>query len=69
MEILKNKSVEKKEKILFTATVFENKQTMLSHFENYIVLFGICSNCLNNSNCVWIEKNKIECEEYNLNNG
>ena len=45
MEILKNKSVEKKEKILFAKTDFENKQAMLSQFDNHIVLFGICSNC------------------------
>jgi hypothetical protein len=64
MEILKTQSFEKRKEMLLAEMNFENKITVSSHFENNIMVFGICSNCLNNSNCVWMQTKKIECEEY-----
>jgi|GEM_PF-4887815 len=64
MEILNNPSFQKGEDTLWAEMNFENTIKVSSHFENNIMVFGICSNCLNNSNCVWMQTKKIECEEY-----
>ncbi|GGD17628.1 hypothetical protein [Flavobacterium orientale] len=64
MEILNKPSFQKGEEMLWAEMNFENKITMPSHFEKKIMVFGICSNCLNNNNCVWMQNEKIECEEY-----
>jgi len=64
MEILNNPSFEKGEELLWAEMNFENKVTVSSHLENNKMVFGICINCLNNNNCIWMENKKIECEEY-----
>lgn len=64
MEILKTQSFEKRKDMLLTEMNYEKKVTVSSHFENKIIVVGICSNCLNNSNCVWMQNKKVECEEY-----
>lgn len=65
MEMLKNQSFKKREEKLFVEMNFNDNVSVSSHFDNQIALLGICNNCLNNSNCVWIENKKIVCEEYN----
>lgn len=65
MKPLKNQSFEKRKEKLFVEINILNKVNVSSHFDNPTVLLGICSNCLNNSNCVWMESKKITCEEYN----
>lgn len=65
MKPLKNQSFEKRKEKLFVEINILNKVHVSSHFDNQIVLLGICSNCLNNHNCVWMENKKIACEEYN----
>ena len=65
MEVLKNTSFEKRKEMLWAEMNFENDETILTHLEKKTKMLGICSNCLNNSNCVWMENKKMECEEYN----
>lgn len=64
MEILNNYSFEKETEMLLEKMSFENNFTVSSYLENNKMEFGICSNCLNNSKCVWMQTKKIECEEY-----
>ncbi len=66
METIKKQSFEKRKGMLWAETGIASKETVsASPLNNPVVLSGICSNCLNNGNCVWMENKKTVCEEYN----
>jgi len=64
MEILKTQSLDERNEMLFPELDYEKKVVVSSHFENETMLLGICSNCLNSNDCVWMQGGKVECEEH-----